>query len=261
MIDSASSGNVGEHIHLPFQPKPPTRTIGVVGIGSEEKVGAQFPHDPPLSLQDRYRGPEFGDVRDVLVQAPQQAYADLVPSYVCSDIFPRKLEVMQEYVKRPVSVLEIGAFYGHFLLTCLEAFPETMRYLFWADNEQDAPNSNLAVKENISWWAGAHLGEEDSVKMKWASSAYEIGNYLLGVMDTAPIDIVHVDGNHQHEAAISDITLALALQPKLVIVDDTAAHAHIAVRNAVEWTEWNTGLTAEYFDTVNGFAVFRPHQP
>lgn len=236
--------------------KPPARTIGVVGIGSQESVGAQFPHDAPVGSSS-YFGEPFGDVRDMLVAAPKQPYADLAPSYICSDIFPRKLEVMREFPEA-TSVFEIGSFFGHFLLTALAACPK-IRHVFWADVELDSPGSNQWVRKNIEWWSAANLDASDSVKMNWSLYAYQMANFLhwqWGRHDG--VDIVHVDGCHTKEAAIADITLGLTLKPKLLLVDDTAAHAHIGVLEAVKFAQWNTGVDYELFDTVNGFAAFRP---
>ena len=231
--------------------KPPARTIGVVGIGSEEVVMGQVPGQ--ISANAHYSGPAFGDVRDVLVAAPKQAYADVSSSYICSDIFPEKFKTMQEVAPLAKSVLEIGCFYGHFLLTALEACPEIGR-VFWADTELDAPGSNQSVKENIEWWTRNNRSDESSVKMAWGERAYAV--CLYAIHQYLQVDIVHVDGYHSERAAVADISMGLMLKPMLLMVDD--ATAHTPVKQACAFTQWNTGMEYEIVETVNGYAIFRP---
>lgn len=229
--------------------KPQARTIGVVGIGSEEAVGAQ----PPA--RTHYTGPAFGDCRDVLVAAPRQAYADVSPSYVCSDIFPAKLEAIREYAPGARSVFEIGAFYGHFLLTALEACPETLRTIWWSDNEIDAQHSNGYVHENLSWWA-QRMPYDEKLSMSWGPFTYRVVNAIRE--HGFPIDLVHVDGAHGEKDALADIVWALSLQPKIVIVDDTDNAYHPGVRAAVAFVAEQCGLEVRWYATVNGFAVILP---
>lgn len=230
--------------------KPPARTIGVVGIGSEEAVGAQ-----PQKVQ-HYWGPAFGDVRDVLVAAPWQPYADLSSSYICSNIFTTKLQEIRTFAPQARSVLEIGAFHGHFLLTALEACPDTMREVWWADNELDTDGSNALVKQNLDWWA-ARLPEDEKLSMRWATDALSICRGALQFQlagEASKVDIVHVDGEHTFNAALADIMLGLMLNPKLLIVDDTSSHPEVLA--AVRYVSWSTGLPVAYNDsTPNGWAA------
>lgn len=185
------------------------------------------------------RSGPYGDVRDVLAGLPHHQGG----AYWQTDIFPRKHAYLREHAPQARSVFEFGALVGYFLVTALDACPGIAR-VSWLDNELHTPESNRMTRENLD--AVGRVGEH-----LWTDTVRDVVSD-----DCEQYDIVHVDGEHTLHACLVDLGLALAMRPKLILVDDTDAISE--VREAVELFSGYVGLESEYHDTVNGFAVLRP---
>lgn len=104
------------------------------------------------------------------------------------------------------SAFEFGGHYGFGLVTWLHTFPEITR-VGWCDNESMFPDSNLACEENVR----AYLGDR-RCQVWWCDAARDaVGQQY---------DLVMVDGDHNQMPALIDLALALAMRPKVILVDD-----------------------------------------
>jgi len=187
----------------------------------------------------------YGDVRDVLAALPHHRGGE----YWRTDMFPVKHAYLAEHAPDARSVFEFGALVGYFLVTALDACPGIER-VAWVDSELHTPGSNLLCEANVR----AALADRLGVRLNaWSTSVL---SYLAASHWRKRYDVVQVDGEHSLHACLVDLSLALAMRPKLILVDDTDAIAE--VREAVELFAGYVGLEPEYHATVNGFAVLRP---
>ncbi len=191
---------------------------------------------------------EYGDIRDRLVALPHNPWGSTAGTYVESDLFVVKHEVLAELVPDARSVFEIGALYGHFLVTAIDACPDIFR-IGWVDNEAHTAGSNDLVRANLR----AAGYEWESL---WWTSVADAANDGFGMGHGERFDVVHVDGAHSYAAAIVDMSLSLAMNPKVILVDDTIAidEVHAAVVDFCAYV----GLEPSWHETVNGFAVIQP---
>lgn len=190
----------------------------------------------------------FGDVRDLLQQLPEEPWGGYGGTYVLSDIFPTKHRVLQELVPDADSVFEIGACFGHFLVTALDALERCVR-VGWCDNETHTPGSNAGVVANLDRWR-ALSGRQ--VSGEWFDHLVKITTRSFDRWD-----VVHVDGEHTLHACLIDLGVALALRPRVILVDDTIAHQPVI--EAVKLFSTYTGLEPVWHTTANGFVTLEVH--
>lgn len=199
-----------------------------------------------------------GDIRDVLEALPHHPWADHANGdhYVSSDIFPTKWEVLRREVPDARSVFEFGALVGYFLVTALDACPKIER-VAWVDVEIAHPDSNDLCAANV---VAASKGRKPFPRSRWFDKTHpHVLAHLLytdGEARPAQYDVVHVDGDHSYKGCLIDLTLGLAMNPQLLLVDDYQAIGE--VRAATDDFAQHMGLTVEAFETVNGLAVIRP---
>lgn len=186
-----------------------------------------------------------GDIRDVLLGLPHHPWADHANGdhYVSSDIFPTKHALLfAENAREPIrSVFEFGALVGYFLVTAADACPN-LRSFRWIDPEIALPGSNELCLANLKSVLG-------TAGFGWWP-AYNFDHALRDA------DVVHVDGDHSYSATLIDLTLGLAMRPRLLLVDDYQAIGE--VRAATDDFARYMGLDVEEITTANGLAVIRP---
>jgi hypothetical protein len=183
-------------------------------------------------------GKEYGDVRDVIVAAPNWGQH----GYAVSDIFTVRFPLIQELAPR--SVFEFGSLLGYFLLTAIAAAPSIER-IGWIDTETDIAGSNQLCAENLADYTNK-TGHALNV-------FYETRTRQCAEFGTA--DLVQVDGAHSYADCLTDLVWAMELEPKTIFVDDYAA-IHDVRRATDEFARWQM-LEVEYHETVNGLAVLR----
>ncbi len=184
----------------------------------------------------------YGDVRDTLEQLPHSG-----EGYIRSDIFPTKFELMRRECPDARRVFEFGALYGYFLVTAAACCPD-VTWVGWVDPEQ-RPGSNAQCVENLAEFRRL-TGRQ--FRHWYVTRTLDVSRRLLSA------DIVHVDGNHGYDACTIDLTLSLALKPRLILVDDYTAIQ--TVTDATNDFANYLGLEVECFETVNGFAALRPQE-
>lgn len=204
----------------------------------------------------------YGDIRDTLVQLPHNPWGGYPGTYVVSDIFPTKWELLQREASDATSVFEFGALMGYFLVTALDACPRITR-VGWVDTELHSPNSNRLCCENINAWlriGKTPHGKRGRIERRWFDKTYpDVLAHILhtrGAEAPAQYDVVHVDGEHTYHACMIDLTLGLAMNPRLLLVDDYQAIGE--VRSATDDFARYMGLQVEEVTTANGLAVIRP---
>lgn len=184
--------------------------------------------------------PAFGDVRDRLIALPHHPWPDPATGghYVTSDIFPTKHRVLQQLAPKAVSVFEIGALVGYFLVTACDALAGVER-VGWIDNETYLPGSNRMCGENLE-----------------AAFPYVAQLSPPALIDGWPPswDVVHVDGDHSYDWCLHDLRGALGHDPMLIVVDDTDSHPN-TVRPAVLDFCAEISRTPRFYTTANGFAA------
>lgn len=208
-----------------------------MSVRSTHHIGGEQPDGGPAA--------PFGDIRDLIEALPEHAGGT---GYRTSDIFTEKHRWLRENVPDARSVFEFGALCGYFLVTACDACPD-IRTVGWCDSELHTPGSNEMVVKNLRWqWAMTPVEHRvrDLPHMAYSNRVLEDGIY----------DVVHVDGEHTYRGCLIDLALALAMQPKAILVDDS--HAIAEVKAAIEDFCGYLGLEPEWFETVNGFAVIRP---
>lgn len=182
----------------------------------------------------------FGDIRDVLVEAPHWGNH----GYATSDIFTVRHKLIRELEPQPTSVFEFGSLLGYFLLTAVDA-AASIRRVGWIDSEADIPNSNNFCAANLNDYGLKHRHD--------FSLFYETRTRQC--IDFGTADLVQVDGAHSYPDCLSDLVWALELRPETIFVDDYAAIPDVK-RATDEFARWQ-GLEVEYHETVNGLAVLR----
>lgn len=201
----------------------------------------------------------IGDVRGPLLALPHHPEPDMAGHYLVSDIFPVKaalLEELHDELRRGAhpagpdrgvtSVLEFGAYFGYFLATALLVCPEIER-VAWSDDESAMMGSNLLCAENID-------AVNPVPRRRMARTSAE----LMWEVRGEQFDVVHVDGDHSYDACLTDLSWALSLRPRMILVDDYGSRTCPGVTRAVLTFAAFTGLTFDVVSTVNGLAVFRP---
>jgi len=141
---------------------------------------------------------------------------------------------------RILSCFEFGGHFGFGLVTWLHTFPE-ITWAGWCDNERAFTGSNLACGENVR----AYLGER-RVQLWWC----EVPTEALG----RKADLVMVDGDHGYGSCLIDLTLALSMKPKVILVDDLQLGG---VDQAVRDFSAYSGLRFDSYPVAAGTAVFR----
>lgn len=183
----------------------------------------------------------FGDVRDLLVQMPNFAL-DNVDSVRSDNGYEARVALCRDAEAR--SVFEFGCQYGHGLMSLLEACPNATR-AGWIDNEGAHAGSNAAALENLEHY---QLITGRSVELWHGVRARQ----AIGLQ----YDVVMVDGAHGRNECLSDLTLALAMRPRLIVVDDYRTLE--SVRQAVGGFAEYHGFEVEAADHVGaGLAFFR----
>jgi len=185
---------------------------------------------------------DYGDVRDLLQHLPHRFDGD---SYMVSDIFTSRFEILRSLDPQPRSVYEFGALFGYFLVTAVAACPSIKR-VGWCDNEVDIPRSNYYCDENVF------------------SVRPEVKRQCCFRREDAPTgetwDVVSVDSGHSFECCLADLEAAEKMRPRLIFVDDYTADGHAenigpAVARYLEESAFPWEL--ELLETVNGLAVLR----
>lgn len=230
-----------------------------MSVRSTHHIGGEQPDGGPAA--------PFGDIRDLIEALPEHAGGT---GYRTSDIFTEKHRWLRENVPDARSVFEFGALCGYFLVTALDACPK-IDTVGWCDNELHTPGSNEMVWRNLAETLRARDAHDDPTVdvEEWADARVRIANDRhdiecswwtsprdLEITEAMRFDVVQVDGEHTYRAALIDLTLAFAMRPRAILVDDS--HAIAEVKAAIEDFRGYLGLEAEWFETVNGFAVIRP---
>lgn len=220
----------------------------------------------------------YGDIRDTLVALPHHPWPDHANGahYVTSDIFPVKHELLVAFAdsledwEKPSSIFEIGALCGYFLVTALDALTKAgchVGHIGWIDPETALPGSNVMVVENLAAATETRIANLSSshadlsrpgggwTDLSWKASVADVLE-VVQVWDDVHADVVHVDGDHSYAACLVDLGVAIALEPKIILVDDYQALGE--VRSATDDFARQMGLTVEEVTTVNGLAVIQP---
>ena len=141
-------------------------------------------------------------------------------------------------VEGVTSCFEFGGHYGWGLATWIHTFPGITR-VGWCDNEGAFEGSNQACYENV---LAATTGQ---LAVEWFTNA--------GQCVDRQYDLVMVDGDHGHGATLIDLALALAMRPKVIVVDDMQLGGpNQAVHDFANYT----GLTFDLFPAAAGTARF-----
>lgn len=182
--------------------------------------------------------PHYGDVRDELVTLP--GYGS--DGYVTLDLFTVRYPLIQELA--PETVLEIGAYRGYFLVTCLAACPG-IKKLGWVDAEVDLKGSNQIVVENVRAHREKH--ERFLPELWWSTRPDDVWYF-------GHADLVQVDAAHGYFNAATDLLWAHSLEPRAIFVDDFVAHEPVR-RATYDFLRWIPGYNLKEYETVNGLAV------
>jgi hypothetical protein len=104
------------------------------------------------------------------------------------------------------SAFEFGGHFGFGVVTWLHTFPN-ITSVGWSDNESAFVGSNASCEENIREYL-----DQRRCKLWFTDKAHEaVGRKY---------DLVMVDGDHNYPYALVDLALALAMCPKVILVDD-----------------------------------------
>jgi hypothetical protein len=116
-------------------------------------------------------------------------------------------------------VFEFGALLGFFLVTALDAAP-TIERVGWVDDESHTLGSNDLCRENIRSLVIAGPPQR-GYSAEWWTSGDE-----LDTLQHQQWDLVQVDSDHSFEGCLFDLNVALAMQPRWIMVDDWIAEGH-----------------------------------
>lgn len=129
------------------------------------------------------------------------------------------------------------------------SFRPGVKRLDWVDTEVYMKDSNAHCLANLQA-AGQALG--------WPLPE------LCGVRDrnalhwTGRYDLIHVDGDHSYDGALSDMLWAWERRPKTMLVDDYDYKPE--VKRAVTAFSDLSGLAFAYCASLRGWAMFRGEQ-
>lgn len=144
------------------------------------------------------------------------------------------------------SAFEFGGHFGHGLVTWLVTFRSTITKVGWSDNEGAFEGSNAACEENLRAYAKEWL--QPIAEMWHTEFPWKTGGRHY--------DLVMVDGDHAQQATLVDLSLAIAMRPKVLLVDDLQLGP---VRAAVDDFAHYTGLRyEEAMNVAAGTAIFYP---
>jgi hypothetical protein len=152
-----------------------------------------------------------------------------------------RVELLLPRLKQVRSCFEFGGHFGWGLVTWLDAFPK-ITWAGWTDNEGAIAGSNAACEENVR----SYLGDR-RCQLWWTTRPTE------AVLGALKIDLVMVDGDHAYPAALVDLSLALAMRPKAIMVDDMQIGG---VASAVRDFSQYSGLSYEEHSVAAGTAIF-----
>jgi hypothetical protein len=174
------------------------------------------------------------------VEELQQIFANmLAPAPAGADGYVDRVRLVED-VEDVRSCFEFGGHYGCGLITWLWAFPE-ITWAGWCDNQTAFAGSNATCEANVRGFLG-----ERPCQLWYTESAIE----AVGIR----ADLVMVDGDHSAEGAMIDLTLAFAMQPKVVLCDDMNMET---VRHGVEAFRYYTGRRYKEYGAAAGTAIFR----
>ena len=144
---------------------------------------------------------------------------------------------------QPLSILEIGTHYGAGLCAFLAGYPHSD--LLWIDNESYHPGTNkMAVQNVVKLWK--------TLGVSPLSTCYFPDKLKFAEFRTRPV-LVHVDADHKFNGALADMSFALALHPRYILVDDMKMPP---VNKAVNWFSEYFQLPYKEWDTLRGWAAF-----
>lgn len=147
-------------------------------------------------------------------------------------------------ILRPQSILEIGAFEGHGLVSFLIGH-QLVTHLSWVDNQSYLPDSNQRCCDNLLF-ALEKLNMTDKVGLYCDE---RLDGYLYH-------DLIHVDGDHSLAGCLLDLTWAYCQNPRYILVDDYLNNFTPGVASAVQYFSGRTGLTFKTWKTYRGWAAF-----
>lgn len=186
---------------------------------------------------------DYGDIRDVLQALPHPPHDGT--AYALTDLFTVRHEIIRQLDPQPTSVFEFGTLFGYFLVTALDAAPSIDR-VGWVDNETHTPGSNQIALANVT----ATRPDIDPIYV------YDRGDAGPALFQSW--DLVQVDSDHSFEGCLFDLNVALAMQPRWIMVDDWIAEGHRqAIKAAVQtWLKEAPGeWRLDEYVTQNGLAV------
>jgi predicted O-methyltransferase YrrM len=147
-------------------------------------------------------------------------------------------------------LLEIGARLGHSLIALAADNPD-LTGIDWIDNESYEKNSNRYCQENIVHFFARYRPERTLPEMRWWTTLERMPE-----AEQCPgrWDVIYIDGEHTYEGKLRDLNWALAMQPRVILVDD---YYHMPCnREAIRDFSRDIGLPFWEMHTLRGLAVF-----
>lgn len=183
----------------------------------------------------------FGDVRDYIAEAPHHPF----PGEPERQLVAGGYEARARALAYPdaTRVFEFGCQFGFGAMALLEGCPNAT-WLGWIDNESAFADSNRMARENLELYA-QRSGRTFDVWCR-TDTRHAIGRVA---------DVVLVDAAHGYADALCDLTLGLAMRPRILAADDWS---YPAVREAVAEFARIFALEYEVAHGVGaGLAIFR----
>lgn len=187
------------------------------------------------------------EIRKLLSKLPYVVWpdAEFMSSPTCYPAYVAAAKAI-----KPRSILEIGAFEGFGLLSFVAGYPR-VECLAWIDAQKYVSDSNEQCEKNLG--AGFKmLGIKPVLTCYWESGDEFVSDHAFG---SGEYDLIHVDAGHTYDECYSDLEFAVALEPRIILVDDYLYHTEVA--EAVRDFTKEHQLDFFVWETYRGWAVIK----